>query len=98
MRALLRRAPPPFLFAVPLVLGLWLDHHCLQPLAPRSLGRAGRMAGVTLIAFGAILALSCIALFAWRRTTIVPHGRARSLVTSGPFRMGADPLRQPEAG
>ena len=47
---------------------------------------------VTLLGIGAALAATCLALFVRRRTTIVPHGRATALVTSGPYRLTRNPM------
>lgn len=92
MRTLLTRLPPPLLFVAPLVFALRLDHWRRLPLAPEALRAPIAALGVMLIVLGAALAVSAIALFARGRTTIIPHARARELVTRGPFRLTRNPM------
>lgn len=88
----LSHVPPPLLFVVPLLLGLrWERTHPLH-LLPASLVLPARVTGAALTLFGAVLALSAIALFIHRRTTIVPHHRSRTLITTGPFRLTRNPM------
>jgi protein-S-isoprenylcysteine O-methyltransferase Ste14 len=79
-------------FVVPLLIGLRLD-----PLVPSSvpwlgLDRFILFAGSGLVALGAVIAMSAVGCFAFRRTTIVPHRSAKSLVVTGPFRVSRNPM------
>ncbi len=89
MRSALARVPPPLLFVAPLVIGMWLDGRRLRPWEPDALAR---VAGWALVATGAALAVCCVVMFLRRHTTIVPHRCARSLVTTGPFRISRNPM------
>lgn len=84
--------PPPLLFVLAFIVGLQLNRLFPLPLLPQSLSNLTRGLGVVLIVLGALLSLGCVALFANRRTTIIPHDRARSLVTFGPYRVTRNPM------
>ena len=86
------RVPPPFLFAAPLLLGLFVDSR--EPLIRLSgaLGNEARWLGIALIVIGAAHALSSVALFVRSRTTLVPHGRAAVFVTRGAYRWTRNPM------
>lgn len=88
----LGRLPPPFLFVLPLVLGLRIEHSRPRHILPASLTLPATGLGFALVVVGVALALSAVGLFIHRRTTIVPHHRSRSLVTSGPFRLTRNPM------
>lgn len=92
MRALLARVPPPLLFVLPLAIGMRLDALHPRPWVPYTLAPAGRVAGWVLVGLGAALDVCCVAMFLRRRTTIVPHRRAASLVTTGPFCLSRNPM------
>jgi protein-S-isoprenylcysteine O-methyltransferase Ste14 len=92
MRAVLARVPPPLLFVVPLLVGLRLHRTYAQALAPPALAAAGGVVGWGLVVLGVTIAATSVAMFIQRRTTIVPHRRARSLVTGGPFRFSRNPM------
>jgi protein-S-isoprenylcysteine O-methyltransferase Ste14 len=80
-------APPPLVFAGPLLAGLLLDR--LFP--PPPLPRAARLAGAPLLAAG--LALGGWFFTAMRRagTPVDPREPARALVREGPFRLTRNP-------
>ena len=84
--------PPPLLFALAFGLGMVLHRSLPLPLLPGALASLSRWLGVALIGLGASLALGCVALFARQRTTIIPHDRARTLVTFGPYRVTRNPM------
>ncbi len=91
---LLLLIPPPVLFAGAFALGLLLQHW----LAPRTAIPARvpilivRTIGISMIAFGAALAFGCLLLFLRAHTTVIPHGQASALVTSGPYRWTRNPM------
>jgi protein-S-isoprenylcysteine O-methyltransferase Ste14 len=84
--------PPPFLFVIPLIVGLELGRVWRMPIAPKSLADVVRVLGGALLAAGVALILSPPVFFALNRTTILPHGRARKLITAGPFRITRNPM------
>ena len=80
---------PPLIFIAPFVVGLALQHICPLPHLPRWTG----------ILLGALFAVPAIVLYVaalvalYRaRTTILPEGRPRVLVLTGPFRRTRNPL------
>jgi len=86
------RVPPPLLFVLTFLAGAGIQQ--LAPLALRSaaLGRGAHLAGIVLLAAGASLALTCIAMFRLARTTVIPHRTASRLVTRGPYRFTRNPM------
>ncbi len=92
LRAVLARVPPPLLFVLPLAAGMWLDGRISTPSRPGPLATVRGALGWTLAVSGVAVAVSCVATFVRRRTTIVPHRRARSLVTTGAFRISRNPM------
>lgn len=88
----LARIPPPPAFLVPLVIGVQAGGRVPLPLLPPALEGAGRGVGAALVALSVVLAVSCVLQFFARRTTIVPHRSASSLVTSGAYRFTRNPM------
>jgi protein-S-isoprenylcysteine O-methyltransferase Ste14 len=84
--------PPPALFALAFAAGALANEAVPWPLAPASLHGAARIGGIALVAIAALLLAAPPALFARHRTTIVPHGDARELVTTGPYRVTRNPM------
>jgi protein-S-isoprenylcysteine O-methyltransferase Ste14 len=81
-------APPPLLYAGPLLLGLLLHRTAPAPLLPRRLAR-----GVGLALVGAATAIETGFVVAMRRaqTPINPSKPVARLVTDGPFRYTRNP-------
>jgi protein-S-isoprenylcysteine O-methyltransferase Ste14 len=92
LRKLASRLPPPLLFVLPLLIGTQLER--LVPLSVRWDGPSTVMlvGGWAMIALGIAAAGSAVGLFVRRWTTIVPHGRANVLVSTGPFRWSRNPM------
>lgn len=84
-------APPPT-FVLAFVAGLQLGRVAPLRLVPEALQGIGRGLGIAVIVLGAAILMPAPALFALRRTTIVPHRSSRSLVTSGPYRVTRNPM------
>jgi protein-S-isoprenylcysteine O-methyltransferase Ste14 len=82
--------PPPPLFAAAFFAGTRLDR--VAPLLAGLGASPVRYAGIALIAAGALLIPTAPVLFLLRRTTIVPHGSARTLITAGPYRVTRNPM------
>jgi protein-S-isoprenylcysteine O-methyltransferase Ste14 len=83
--------PPPPLFVACFFGGMHLGR-VLGIALPGALAQVALVAGACLAALGVLFVVPAPAMFAWTRTTIVPHGRARALVTSGPYRFTRNPM------
>lgn len=85
--------PPPLLFVGAFVAGIKLGGVVPVPLVPHEAELGGRWLGMALVACAAMLIVSAVGMFVFRRTTIVPHSsRASSLVAVGPFRVTRNPM------
>ncbi len=62
------------------------------PIPPEGLRPALHLAGTVLANGGLALALWCFALFARRRTTIIPAHTPVRLIRGGPFRWSRNPI------
>ena len=81
-------APPPLIFALPLVVGLLLNV-VLPPLpVPSVVATTG---GLILGAIGTVLAISFVRSFRRARTPVDPGQPTKALVTSGPYRLTRNP-------
>ena len=82
--------PPPLLYAIPFLAGFFIQrlmlgaHH--PPNAP------SQVIGIALMLLALIPAASALLLFAYNRTTVIPHGKPSRLVTSGPYRVTRHPM------
>jgi protein-S-isoprenylcysteine O-methyltransferase Ste14 len=83
--------PPPFFY-----FGLFFLSFLIQKKEPIDdsflCTRPARIAGIMMIASGALLFLPAVALFIRRRTAILPVKPARELQTSGPYRISRNPM------
>ena len=77
--------PPPLLFVLPLVLGARLEHLISLPLP-------GRAVGIVILGLALFFIPTAPILFAIHKTTIVPHGKARTLIERGPYRISRNPM------
>jgi protein-S-isoprenylcysteine O-methyltransferase Ste14 len=84
--------PPPLLFALTFLVGRAVHTQLPLRLAPGDGEALRRGAGLALVALGVLCALGSAGLFARARTTLVPHGRARELVTGGTYRLTRNPM------
>ena len=83
--------PPPPLFVLSFVLGAQLGR-LLTLHVPDDWAPFTHAIGIAIVAGGAALLLPAPLMFLWRRTTLVPHRAARSLVTTGPYRVTRNPM------
>jgi protein-S-isoprenylcysteine O-methyltransferase Ste14 len=83
--------PPPFVFVACFLGGTQIGRVLGVSLAGES-AEAAKLAGACVAGLAFLLLVSAPALFALARTTIVPHGRARTLVTTGPYRFTRNPM------
>jgi protein-S-isoprenylcysteine O-methyltransferase Ste14 len=84
--------PPPPIFMFPLGIGIRMGRVLPLPLVPAGLHHAAHLAGIAIIVLGAALMVSAPLLFLFQRTTIIPHGDARSMVVRGPYRISRNPM------
>lgn len=84
--------PPPLLFAASLAAGVLIQRRAPLPLLPEPAASLAPWVGGGLTLLGVGLMISAVGLFARTRTTIVPHGRARALVSVGPYRFTRNPM------
>lgn len=82
-------APPPLIFAIPLIAGLVANW--MRPL-PILAGSAGLWLGIALAIAGLGLIVSGIVEFSRANTAVVPFSPTTAIVTSGPFRFTRNPL------
>ena len=81
-------APPPLLYAVPLALGIYLQHVRPQALLPAG---AGRPLGIILVAFG-FIGMAGVLAFRRAGTSPNPWRPTTSLVLTGPYRWTRNPM------
>lgn len=84
--------PPPLWFAAAFFAGWGLQ--LLLPLTIHSptIVLTSHAMGFGLLVCAGLIALSCFAMFMFARTTVIPFGRASSLVTGGPYRFSRNPM------
>ena len=81
--------PPPLYYVAGLAAGAALDRLARLPIGGRP---ATVVAGVVLAGAGVALAAAGVAGVIGHRTTIVPHHRVASLVTTGAYRLSRNPM------
>ncbi len=86
------RIPPPLLFVATFFAGLGLQF--LLPLSLRSYNFVYivNFIGKGLAGAGVLLALSCVGMFLFSRTTLIPFANAACLVRHGPYRFSRNPM------
>ncbi|HEX5521715.1 MAG TPA: isoprenylcysteine carboxylmethyltransferase family protein [Longimicrobiaceae bacterium] len=84
--------PPPLLFALPLIAGIFLHRRIPLLHAPASVTKVLGWIGGMLILTGALHVSSSVALFLRSGTTIIPHGRPSALVERGAYRWTRNPM------
>jgi protein-S-isoprenylcysteine O-methyltransferase Ste14 len=89
--SLLLRVPPPLQYAAFFGAGMLLDR--LIPWSPDWMHSiAAWWAGGIVLVAAALLLLTSLGLLIINRTTTIPHGQPRRLVTAGPFAMSRNPI------
>ena len=81
-------APPPLLYAVPLLLGMWL--HSQVPL-PFSRRRQPILGGI-FVGAGFTMGFLTVKTMRRVRTSPSPYDPVRELVTDGPFKVTRNPI------
>ena len=83
--------PPPVLYAATFVIGIGLDR--VMPWGPAWTRISGlHWLGAALILAGVALGAVSAGRFVFRRTTLIPTGTARRLVTNGPYAWSRNPM------
>ncbi|MEO6471342.1 MAG: isoprenylcysteine carboxylmethyltransferase family protein [Aeromicrobium sp.] len=81
--------PPPVIYGLSFLAGI-----ALHAITDDSIG--GRPAtawlGAFLMVVGVALAGSAVSMFVRAHTTVIPHHRVSTVVTSGPFRISRNPM------
>ena len=84
--------PPPPLFVATFLAGMLVGRQVYPAVVPAAVAPVAWGLGIVALgAAGGLLASACL-LFLRRRTTIIPFGAARSLVTAGPYRVTRNPM------
>lgn len=81
--------PPPFIYAIGVLLGAWLDH--TVPLFTYPAGPA-RLIAVGCGVLWLVLTASAIGLFRRAHTSIIPIRPANALVAAGIYRFTRNPM------
>lgn len=82
-------APPPLIFAIPLIAGLVANW--LRPLPVSETGQL-LWIGIPIVTLGFFLAAAAMFNFKRAKTAIVPYSPTTSIVSSGPFRFTRNPM------
>jgi protein-S-isoprenylcysteine O-methyltransferase Ste14 len=85
-------APPPLLFVAAFLTGFALDHLVPLPRPGADVAETLRVGGWIVFALGHMVMFAGIGRFARARTTILPHGHASALVTSGVYGFTRNPM------
>ncbi len=86
------RLTSPVHFVLVFAAAALAQHLLALPLPSSQVLLAMQWAGSLLAAAALLLALCCFALFAVRRTTILPDGQPSALVLRGPYRFTRNPM------
>jgi protein-S-isoprenylcysteine O-methyltransferase Ste14 len=88
------RVPPPAIFIVAFLVGLWLEGamYRIRLIGGDSSPRLLVIAGATLITAGILVALWGAVTFRHHRVAILPFYPARTLVDTGPYRFTRNPM------
>lgn len=82
-------APPPLIFATPLVLGSLLDHVVPLAILP---GALARWSGFVLMVAALVIAAAAMREMRRARTAVDPYTPSTALVRSGPFARSRNPI------
>lgn len=86
------RFPPPLIYILPLAVTPFVDSHWRLPLFGDPWHPATNVAGIILVALGALVMASALIRFRRAGTSPVPIKPASSLVISGPYRWTRNPM------
>jgi protein-S-isoprenylcysteine O-methyltransferase Ste14 len=88
------RVPPPAIFMVAFLVGLWLEGavYRLRIVPADAIPRPLMIAGLALVTAGVLLALWAVLTFRRHHTAVLPFYPARVMVDSGPYRYTRNPM------
>lgn len=81
-------APPPLIYLVPLIAGLWLDRR--SPIGALPTGTARILGSLALAGF--VVTIAALLAFRRARTRPEPWKPTTALVTDGPYRYTRNPM------
>jgi len=86
--------PPPFVYVIGFVLGLWIERHRPLAFVPSRSGLRWLPETAGLLAFVAciLFLFGAMATFRRERTTVLPNRPASTLATGGPYRFTRNPM------
>jgi protein-S-isoprenylcysteine O-methyltransferase Ste14 len=84
--------PVPWVYLLAYVVGLGLQYVAPLTIHSTAVLSICRIAGIVLLAGGALLAFSGLGIFRAARTTTVPFETPSTLVTRGPYRFTRNPM------
>lgn len=82
-------APPPLIYAVPLVAGWYLNRTNPFPIMP---AQYAQWIGLSAIAVGVVLMVFAGVQFWRKHTSVIPYSPTTAIVQSGPFRISRNPI------
>ena len=89
---ILMRVPPPLLFVAAFLAGVAMQRVMPLSLHFKTAIDALHLLGAGMLAIAGLFALSCVGMFLWARTTVLPFATAAKLVTVGPYRCSRNPM------
>jgi protein-S-isoprenylcysteine O-methyltransferase Ste14 len=88
------RVPPPAIFIVAFLIGVWLEGawYRIRLIGSDPTPRPLIIVGATLITAGVLVAVWGVVTFRHHRTAVLPFYPARALVDTGPYRFTRNPM------
>jgi protein-S-isoprenylcysteine O-methyltransferase Ste14 len=88
------RVPPPAIFAVAFLIGVWLEGavYRVRLVSGDATPRPLVIAGALFILAGVLVALWGVVTFRRHQTAVLPFHAARTLVSAGPYRFTRNPM------
>ena len=88
------RVPPPAIFLVAFLLGLWAEGalYRLRVLDADGVPRSLLVTGLALVLAGIVIAIWGVITFRRHQTAVLPFHPARTLVRTGPYRFTRNPM------
>ena len=82
-------APPPLIYGVPLVAGVYIDRTDPFPMMP---AQYAKWIGLAMIAGGIVLMVFAGIQFWRKHTSVIPYVPTTAIIQSGPFRISRNPI------
>ncbi len=84
--------PPPFIYLIPFLAGVWLHHTVGGDAIPEVARRPAWVAGWALVVLGVAINASAWVAFLRAKTPVLPTRPTTAIVTGGPYRFTRNPL------